>query len=362
MGFSFVINKLFLRAYYNFGNQENSEKKEGEIRWSNLPKPLLGGFSFYLLLLFSISVYSILYGNKFINLEIIGVLLSSSCGFLLGWADDGYGTNPILKFVGQFICANLLTGTGLVITVAEITMIDYMFTVFWIIGIMNSINMLDNMDGITGSTSLIICLIALAIAIDLGGTNAITATMLLAVSGALIGFLCFNVSPAKMYMGDTGSQFIGVFLGAISIPLLWSHRELGGGMFQIKQFLIPLFVFAIPIFDTTTVFIRRIARKQSPFVGGRDHTTHHLVYFGFSERQVMYIFMVANAFYGAIALIIYFNYEVLNALSIAGLYIFYIISFFVIQRLYDIGKRRQTITEHRKIIRLKTVRLKNKKA
>jgi UDP-GlcNAc:undecaprenyl-phosphate GlcNAc-1-phosphate transferase len=289
--------------------------------------------------------------------------LSCSFGFLLGWADDGYGTNPILKFVGQFICANILTGTGLVIPLSDVFMIDYMFTVFWIIGIMNSVNMLDNMDGITGSSSLVICLTAFFITIQMPGINPIYSSMLIAVAGALIGFLFFNVSPAKMYMGDTGSMFLGVFLGGLSIDIIWSMETAYTGAFDMKQFLIPMMIFIVPIIDTLTVFIRRISRKQSPFIGGKDHTTHHLVYFKYTDKQVMYWFILANVVGGVISYLLFLNFDQIGIWQSISVIAFFLISFLGTQWYYDVGKRRNEMKEKQKVIKIEEVKkLKNKHA
>lgn len=360
IGFSFIVNKLFLRAYYNFGNKSNDG--ESQVRWADAPKPLLGGFSFYLLFLFSISIYAILFNNNFMNKEMIGILLSCSLGFILGWADDSYGTNPILKFVGQFLCANILAGTGLLIPISEITMIDYMFTIFWIIGIMNSINMIDNMDGISSVVSIAVIVTGLGISFLHNNVSEIIPTMLIGMLGALIGFLFFNVHPAKMYMGDTGSQFLGIFLGAIAIPLFWSFREPYGGVIQTQQFAIPLLAFLVPIIDTTTVFIRRIARKSSPFIGGKDHITHHSAYLGINDRSVMFIFLGLSLF-SSILGIITFTILHLWTLWHSVVVITYTIGLFSIaQYYYNRGKRKNTIDETRKIIKMNTIKIKRKKA
>lgn len=350
IGFSFIVNKLFLRAYYNFGNKTLGDNNQ--IRWANVPKPLLGGFSFYLLFLFSISIYAILFNNDFLNKEMIGILLSCSLGFILGWADDSYGTNPILKFVGQFLCANILAGTGLLIPISEITMIDYMFTVFWIIGIMNSINMIDNMDGISTTVSISVILAGLGISFLHNNVSEIIPTMLIGMLGALIGFLFFNHSPAKMYMGDTGSQFLGIFLGAIAIPLFWSYREPAGGIVQTQQFIIPLLAFLVPMIDTTTVFIRRINRKQSPFIGGKDHTTHHTAYLGFTDLKVMFIFMAFSIFSASLSV---FCFTILHTWTLwhtAVVAIYALGLYGMAQYFYNRGKRKNTIEETRKVIKM----------
>ena len=134
---------------------------------------------------------------------------------------------------------------------------------------MNSINMLDNMDGISAVISAIIFLTCLVnLALEANFFN-IYSFILMGAIGAIIGFMVYNFNPSKIYMGDTGSQFLGVLLSGISIILLWKYRETSGPAIQFKQILFPLLAFTVPIIDTTTVFYRRLARGQSPFVGGR---------------------------------------------------------------------------------------------
>lgn len=141
-------------------------------------------------------------------------------------------------------------------------------------------------------------------------------------------------------MGDTGSQFLGAFLSGMSIVYLWQFRADTGEYFQIKQFLLPVLAFIVPIIDTTTVFVRRLLRRQSPFVGGRDHTTHHLVYLGLSDGQV-------SAFLLAISLlsvaIIYFIAQVVNSwtFTYSMVVLLYILLMFIIfQWMYNKGKQR----------------------
>jgi UDP-GlcNAc:undecaprenyl-phosphate GlcNAc-1-phosphate transferase len=357
--FSLIINKLFLKAYHDFGKKGSEDEQE---RWAERPKPLIGGFSFYILFLFSISVYAIIFDNSFFDSKIMGVLLAVSFGFLLGWADDAYGTNPFLKFLGQFLCANILAGTGLVIPIADIEMFDYIFTVFWIIGIMNSINMLDNMDGITTVTSISIIVAMLGICLISLELNIIYSVMLVGVVGALFGFLYFNIPPSKMYMGDTGSQFLGVFLGAISIPILWVHKDPAGGLIQIKQFLLPALVFLMPIIDTTTVFIRRVANKKSPFIGGKDHTTHHLAFLGISERYVMLIFWSLSLFASIIAIVCFWYINDLHIGYSILVFLFCLCLFITMQIIYNRGKRIHDICNKYNVIKLRTIKIKQKKA
>ena len=243
--------------------------------------------------LFSIACYSILFeAVSYINdiVRFLGVMAACSLGFVVGLADDAYNTKPFLKFFAQFSSAIILIATGTCINFTGITLIDYSITILWVVGLMNSINMLDNMDGITTTVSISVILAALYMIFVRGEVMSIYFITLLGVLSALLGFLYYNWNPSKMYMGDTGSQFLGVFLAAIGILYLWNgHAEIDFRI-QTKQFIVALLVFIVPIIDTTTVTINRLLKGQSPFIGGKDHTTHHLSYLGLSDRQVAMTF------------------------------------------------------------------------
>ena len=287
--FSFLINRLFLKFVRTLGikNQDDTI-----IRWGTQSKPAVGGFSFYIVFLSSIIAYSIFFDSNqvFLSKQFIGILLASMLGFLLGLADDAYNTKPLLKFSTQVTCGVILLVTGTEITLSYVDMINYILTVFWVVGIMNSLNMLDNMDGITSTVSISIILSALAVMLFHNEWHSVYFMIMLGVMGALIGFLYYNWHPSKMYMGDTGSMFLGVFLAAIGIRYLWNAEPPSGDLISARNLFLPLIVFIMPIIDTTTVVINRMSKGQSPFVGGKDHTTHALAYLGLTDRQVALVF------------------------------------------------------------------------
>jgi len=288
--FSFLINGLFLKFSRTLGVKDQSEDM---VRWSS-SKPAFGGISFYIMFLFSIACYSILFeAVTYINdiVRFLGVMAACSLGFVVGLADDAYNTKPFLKFFAQVSSAIILIATGTSINISGITIVDYSLTVLWVVGLMNSINMLDNMDGITTSVSISVIVAVLYVLSVNGESHSIYFITLLGVLAGLLGFLYYNWNPSKMYMGDTGSQFLGVFLAAIGILYLWNYDAEPNLRNQTKQFIVALLVFIVPIIDTTTVTINRLLKGQSPFVGGKDHTTHHLSYLGLSDRQVALAFL-----------------------------------------------------------------------
>ena len=289
--FSFLINGLFLKFVKTLGMRD---KDDTIIRWGTQSKPAVGGFSFYIIFLLSIIIYSVFFDSNqvFLSKQFIGILLASMLGFLIGLADDAYNTRPFLKFSTQVTCAVILMVTGTSINLSYLHILNYFITIIWVVGIMNSLNMLDNMDGITSTVSISIILSALAVMIFHHEYGSVYFMILLGVMAALLAFLYFNWHPSKMYMGDTGSQFLGVFLAAIGIRYLWNADPPTGDLISAKNLFLPIIVFIMPIIDTTTVVINRLGRGQSPFVGGKDHTTHALAYLGLSDSQVTLVFWV----------------------------------------------------------------------
>jgi UDP-GlcNAc:undecaprenyl-phosphate GlcNAc-1-phosphate transferase len=282
---SVLLNTIFLRFSKNLG-QRNID--EDLVRWSSISKPSLGGISFYILFLVTYSIYTIFFnrGTDLLNIQHIGFLVAAGGAFLMGLSDDAYNTNPLLKFLVQVGCGGILILTGTYISIFELNLFNYILTILWVVAVMNSINMLDNMDAITTTVSIFIIFSAMGCAWKSPDFNHFYMTSLFGVGGALIGFLFYNWHPSKMFMGDTGSQFLGIFLAAIGIIFFWNNKALSGDEAVTKQFTITVLAFIVPISDTLTVIINRLRRGQSPFVGGKDHTTHHLNYLGLNDRNV----------------------------------------------------------------------------
>jgi UDP-GlcNAc:undecaprenyl-phosphate/decaprenyl-phosphate GlcNAc-1-phosphate transferase len=289
--FALLMNGLFLKFARTLGIRNNAETV---IRWSNQSKPALGGISFFIIFLLSVAVYSIFFEHSraLLNKELLGLLGACAIAFLMGLADDAYNTRPLLKFSAQVVCGIILAGTGTVIGIFENHALNIALTIFWVVAMMNSINMLDNMDAITTTVSITIVLAALLLLYLNHDYSNIHVIILLGVLASLCGFLFYNWHPSKMFMGDTGSQFLGVFLAAIGIMYFWNTTDVNGEKIQSKQVIVTALSFMIPIIDTTTVVINRISKGRSPFVGGKDHTTHHLSYRGFTDREVALIFAV----------------------------------------------------------------------
>lgn len=287
---SWLINKLLLRFSRSLGIRN---KNDVVVRWSNESKPSLGGISMFFTFIFAVLVYAIINPGStiFNNLEFIGLLLASLLAFGIGLADDAYNTKPLLKLLGQIACGLILAFSNNSISFFHNDIADAVLTVVWIVAIMNSLNMLDNMDGITATVSLFIllaCMVSVLVITNFEFN--LWVIILVSEIGAIIGFLTYNVNPAKMFMGDAGSQFLGLFVGFFAIKGLW-NAPVAYELPSWSGMLIALAAFTPAAADTLTVVINRLKRGQSPMVGGKDHTTHHLVYKGLNDFQVWLRFL-----------------------------------------------------------------------
>ncbi len=303
--FSVLINGLFLRFAQTLGIRNTDENI---VRWSPQAKPSLGGISFFLIFLLSVASYPIFFEQHKILFDksLLGILGASTLAFLLGLSDDAYDTKPLLKLAVQISCGLVLIFTGTHISMFSNQYLNNALTLFWVVGLMNSINMLDNMDAITTLVSITIIVGALFILFLNNDSSNIHILILIGVMSALIGFLFFNWHPAKMFMGDTGSQFLGLFLAAIGIIYFWNTPDVHSNLIQSKQFFVTILAFAIPIIDTTSVTINRILKGKSPFVGGKDHTTHSFFFMGLTEKRIAIMYL------GISLISIFFNFLIIR--------------------------------------------------
>ena len=323
--FSILINSIMLRFVKTLGIRND---KETVIRWSSQVKPALGGLTFYIIFLLSIIFHSFIlsYNGSSIDFRFTGIVAATSLGFLMGLADDAYNTRPVLKFLTQVLCGAILIYSGTFIEFFDNDLLNYGLTLLWVVGLMNSINMLDNMDSITSIVSIVVCFTILILMLVGGEADSVGMTIVVGLLAALLGFLYFNWNPAKMYMGDTGSQYLGVLLAALSISYLWNPITTAEVSVS-RQFLIPLLTFIVPIVDTTVVTIKRLSNGNSPFVGGKDHTTHHLSYLGFSEKQVAAIVALISIVSSAIAIYIITSITVWSHLYTAIFFSYFLMVF-----------------------------------
>lgn len=334
---SYIINVLLLRFSESLGIRN---KNDVVVRWSNQSKPSLGGISFFVVFLFSAIAFSIIFSadkSIFQNAQYIGLFIAGSMAFLMGLADDAYNTKPLIKLAIQISCGIVFIATGSVIHLTGNEWINYVITIFWVIAVMNSLNMLDNMDGITGTVVVFILIACLSSSYFLLEFNRnIWSILLVSQIGALLGFLKLNVHPSKLFMGDAGSQFISLFVSFFAIHFLWNagYNPLEPGVSSSwPGMLICLVAFTPPAVDTLTVVINRLRKGKSPMVGGKDHTTHHLVYAGLNDKKVWYVFLILSLISLILSSIMVYCIIIQVLWPIAVMSLFFVIVFVVLFRL-----------------------------
>ncbi len=248
------------------------------------PVPLLGGAAIYAAFILAL----LFLGDRFYVHEVVGIFVGASLVSLVGAVDDSRGLGSTVKLAGQILAAGILVYSGVQVRLFGNWM-DVALTLLWVVGITNALNLLDNMDGLSGGIALIaaVYFTLLAALSDQYLVGALAA----ALAGACAGFLVYNWNPAHIFMGDTGSLFIGFLLAAVGIKLRFPANSAS------VTWAIPVMVLALPIFDTTLVFISRLRRGKNPLTtAGKDHISHRLARLTGSRREaVLLCYLIAGA-------------------------------------------------------------------
>jgi len=257
------------------------------------PTPLLGGAAIYLAF-----VAALLLANNRPPAEyrqLAGILVGATLMALVGLWDDRYSLPAAVKMGGQIIAATVVIWSGIQVEFLHNEVLNLLASYLWLVGVSNAINFLDNMDGLAGGTVAIAC----AFFFLLAATNdqILVASLSAALLGACVGFLRYNFNQARIFMGDTGTLFLGLVVAALGIKLRFENQA-------IVTWMIPVMVLGLPLFDTTLVVISRLRRRVNPFTtAGKDHTSHRLVDLGLSKREavlalynVCFVFGMASLF------------------------------------------------------------------
>lgn len=263
------------------------------------PIPYLGGVAIML------GVISVSYGSSLIsnfNLETFylasSVLVPALILGLIGLWDDIKNLSALPRFLAQtfagVLTAFLLISSDTAGNPTGSNTVDTLVTILWIVGICNSINFFDNLDGGAAGT-VAVSSIALAV-LALSGDQFVIAALATVMAGGTLGFLIWNKSPARIYMGDAGALFLGVVISTLTIRLDPTSD------FLIGSFATPLLLLAVPILDTTVAVLSRLRRGVSPFQGGRDHLSHRLIRKGISRRVTAFILWGLSALFALLAI------------------------------------------------------------
>ena len=263
------------------------------------PVPYLGGVAIIIgviIVSYSASLFSQFTSSTFwLATSVLGPALALG---LIGLWDDVKNLPPLPRFIAQSV-AGIFTASILIISdsVGNPTgspVFDSLITIIWVVGICNSINFFDNIDGGAAGT-VAISSIALAY-LALSGDQYLIAALSTVTAGATLGFLVWNKSPAKIYMGDAGALFLGVLLATLTVRFEPTTQS------PISAYLVPIFLLAIPILDTSVAVVSRIRRNVSPFQGGQDHLSHRLIRAGCSRRTAAFSLWGLSALFAIIAI------------------------------------------------------------
>jgi UDP-GlcNAc:undecaprenyl-phosphate/decaprenyl-phosphate GlcNAc-1-phosphate transferase len=265
-----------------------------EDRWHRRPVALFGGVAIAATLFTCAAGFGVLAALPL--LTITGALM-----FLVGFVDDLISLKPATKLIAQIALASTLLFFNYRLTWVESMTLDLLLSLVWIVGLTNAFNLIDNMDGLCGGVALIV---GLSLLVDLlpgaAGTNALAEAQYLAILlGATGGFLVYNLHPASIFMGDSGSLLLGFTLAAVTLST--------GHQTPIRSDILsivaaPALVLLFPIFDTTLVTLSRWFSGRRASQGGRDHSSHRLVAIGLSERRAVIVLWLLAAIGGVLGI------------------------------------------------------------
>jgi UDP-GlcNAc:undecaprenyl-phosphate GlcNAc-1-phosphate transferase len=255
------------------------------------PTPLLGGVAIYLGCIAAL----IAFGDRFYVPQVVSILVGASLVSFLGVWDDRHELRPLLKLIGQIVAAGILYMTGVQVGFLRQPVLNLAATMLWVVGITNALNLLDNMDGLSGGVATVACIFFLLLAVMSG--QYLVASLSAALLGACLGFLYFNFNPARIFMGDTGSLFIGFVLAALGIKLRFPDNV------DFVTWMIPVVVLGLPIFDTALVIVSRLRRGLNPLTTpGKDHVSHRLVKMGATQREAVLMLYLVCCGLGVVAM------------------------------------------------------------
>lgn len=304
---SYILTPLAKKIAYFFDGFDHPSQRRVNTR----PIPNTGGIaifvsfilSYYFFNTHSISTYGIMAGSAFI--------------FGLGLVDDIYEISPLIKLLGQIAAAAILIFFGVQIQfitnpLGGIIYLGYFgipVTIIWVVGITNTVNLIDGLDGLAAGISIIATMTLFFVAIQ--EYRFIPAILAIALAGSLVGFLKYNFHPAEIFMGDSGSMFIGYILSAISITGALKSAA-------AVTLIVPILALGIPIFDTIFAIVRRIYHDKPIGKADRGHIHHRLLALGWSHRQAVIIVYGSSIFLGTTALIIN-GLDIKNGMILFGL-------------------------------------------
>ena len=264
------------------------------------PIPRMGGLAIFIGFVLSLIFFVPM------STKVLGLLVGSVIIAVMGGVDDIVSLNPWVKLAGQIVAALVAIRCGLVFdvisnpnifaeeTYIEIGWLSIPLTMLWIVGCTNAVNLIDGLDGLAVGVSAISSMTMLIVSLFV--SEPVVSIILAALTGACLGFMPYNLNPAKIFMGDVGSQLLGFVLSTASIMGLFK-------LHAIITFFVPLLALALPLADTIFAFFRRILNGQSPFKADKGHFHHRLLAMGLNQKQVVAVLYGISAVLGLLAVL-----------------------------------------------------------
>ncbi len=302
----FVLAVSLCIATIRLAHRRNLYESVREDRWHTIPTPKLGGIA-----LCGGTVFSgwLFYGEEY---QIAALLMGGILMFVLGLVDDLKGMHPQVKLIAQVSVALFLILLDVRLHFFASEPLNILLTLLWIVGITNAFNLLDNIDGLSAGVCTLasFCFAILFFQLDAPASGMYA----LFLFSASVGFLLFNFRNAKIFMGDSGSLFIGFTVSLFGVLFV----EAEGESASATSLFIPLFLLALPLFDTIFVSLTRTFRGISIAQGGRDHLSHRVVRLGMSDTQGVLLLYALSVFFSLIGFVVWFC----ESLSLAVLLLF----------------------------------------
>lgn len=300
--FTFATTPLVRRLAFRIGQGAVDIPKDAR-RMHKKPTPRIGGLA----IIFGFMVATLCFAQP--SRQLFGTLAGAAIIAVMGFIDDCKDLNAKLKFVIQIVAALVVIFVGDikidVFTNPNILSdnpywvlpqwLSIGLTVIWIVFITNAVNFIDGLDGLAAGVSAIMSVSLVFISIRVGEYS--IAILGIALMGSCFGFLPFNFNPAKIFMGDTGSTFLGFMLATLSIQGVFKS-------YAVISFAVPLLILGLPLFDASFAMIRRILRGESPMKADRGHLHHRLVDMGFSQKQTVFILYAISGVLGITAVLL----------------------------------------------------------
>lgn len=298
--FTFATTPLVRRFAFKIGAIDIPKDNR---RMHKKPTPRIGGLA----IIFGFTVATLCFAQP--SRQLYGTLAGAAIIDVMGVIDDCKNLPAKLKFVIQIIAALVVVFAG-DIKIDVFTNPNFLsdnpywvlpewlsvtLTVIWIVFITNAVNFIDGLDGLAAGVSAIMSISLVFISIRVGEYS--IAILGIALMGSCFGFLPFNFNPAKIFMGDTGSTFLGFMLATLSIQGVFKS-------YAVISFAVPLLILGLPLFDALFAMIRRILRGQSPMTADRGHLHHRLVDMGFSQKQTVFILYAISGVLGITAVLL----------------------------------------------------------